>query len=74
MSRSTRWGYARISNREALALAHYKQVTGLDDREALRRVDQAFALWPRRSRQAWTLDLSIITDAGITLVRPSSTG
>jgi len=38
--------------------------------EAWRHVEAAGALWTTRSRRNWTLDLSMLTDAGITLAQP----
>lgn len=70
----THWGYARVSGREALAYTHYQKVAGIDLREVDRRVDEAFALWDERSRHAWTLDLSIITAAGLTVLTPEPAG
>ncbi|WP_392873808.1 hypothetical protein [Streptomyces sp. LN499] len=37
---------------------------------ALRHIDSAFALWRRRSATTWKLDLSILTDVGVTIKRP----
>ena len=34
----------------------------------------AFNMWEARSARAWTLDLSILTDAGVTLQRPPRAG
>lgn len=45
---------------------------GMTDDEAWRRIHAAEDLWIARSRRDWTLDLNILTDAGITLARPDS--
>ena len=37
--------------------------------EAWRHVHAANVLWTARSRRDWTLDLSMLTDAGVTLAR-----
>mgnify|MGYP000230902116 CR=1 FL=1 len=68
----THWGYAQVSGRERLARAHFKAVAGIGDQEITRRVQTAFALWDTRSRQAWTLDVSMLSCAGLKVVNPSS--
>jgi hypothetical protein len=47
------------------ALAHLQRVTGMTPAQADAHADRAFALWERRSSIKWTLDLSVISDAGI---------
>ena len=42
----------------------------MTDDEAEAHIDAAFALWRDRSARDWTLDLSILTTAGITLAPP----
>ncbi|MFG2386061.1 hypothetical protein [Streptomyces avermitilis] len=44
----------------------------MDGIKARRDIDAAFALWRRRSADTWRLDLSILTDAGITIQRSPS--
>ena len=39
-----------------------------------KHVDAAFALWHQRSATAWDLDLSILTDAGVSLARAAGAG
>ncbi|SPF06056.1 hypothetical protein [Streptomyces sp. MA5143a] len=39
----------------------------MDGIKARRHIDAALALWRRRSVITWRLDLSILTDAGITV-------
>lgn len=68
----THHGYAAVRGLEAEAFAHLVKVTGMSDAEAHRHVDAAFALWTARSRTVWSLDLSILTDAGIKVRRPPS--
>lgn len=62
----THFGYAMVRGRDAEAMAHLRQVTGMGASAARDHVDAAFATWEHRSRFTWTLDLSILTDAGIT--------
>ena len=42
----------------------------MTDAEVSRHVTAAGELWTRRSGRVWTLDLSMLTDAGVTLARP----
>lgn len=67
----THWGYAQVSGREALARRHYKEVSGLDDHGVNHAVAEAFALWSERSQRSWTLDVSILSLAGLVLTPPS---
>jgi hypothetical protein len=68
----THYGYAQVRGLESKAFAHLVKVTGMSRAEARRHIDMAFTLWDLRSATTWTLDLSILTDAGITLKRPPS--
>ncbi|MEU9426232.1 DUF5710 domain-containing protein [Streptomyces sp. NPDC048342] len=68
----THYGYAQVRGLEAKAFAHLVKVTGMSRAEARRHINMAFTLWDVRSATTWTLDLSILTDAGITLKRPPS--
>ncbi|MGO4630388.1 DUF5710 domain-containing protein [Streptomyces sp. 2RAF24] len=65
-------GYAQVRGLEAKAFAHLVKVTGMSRAEARRHIDMAFTVWDVRSATTWTLDLSILTDPGITLKRPPS--
>jgi hypothetical protein len=67
---STHLGYANVTGRADQALAHLRTVTGMTDAEVSRHVLDANALWTARSARVWTLDLSMLTDAGVTLARP----
>lgn len=67
---STHMGYANVTGRADEAFAHLRAVTGMDDAEAWRHVYAANDTWTARSRRNWTLDLSMLTDAGVTLARP----
>ncbi|MEV5508564.1 DUF5710 domain-containing protein [Streptomyces orinoci] len=68
----THYGYAQVRGLESKAFAHLVKVTKMDGATARRHIDAAFATWRRRSQVAWKLDLSILTDAGITLQQPPS--
>ncbi len=68
----THFGLARINGKDAEARKHLITVEGLSEKEAHEHVTTAFALWRERSLVEWELDLSILTDAGITIVQPPS--
>lgn len=67
---STHLGYANVTGRADQALAHLRAVTGMTDAEVSGHVAAAGELWTRRSARVWTLDLSMLTDAGVTVARP----
>lgn len=69
---STHFGYANVTGRTGPALAHLREVTVMTQGEAWAHVEAAGDLWTARSRRTWTLDLSILTDAGVTPARPDS--
>jgi Domain of unknown function (DUF5710) len=69
---ATHFGLARINGKDAAALRHLCAVTGMPSHQAHQHVDTAFALWTRRSRVNWSLDLSMLTDAGIAIAEPPS--
>ena len=66
----THFGYAQVRGLGARAFAHLREVTGMTEAQARRHVEDAFAVWEARSRVVWTLDLSMLTDAGIRLTPP----
>ncbi|MBB0229314.1 DNA primase [Streptomyces calidiresistens] len=70
----THFGYAQVRGLEERALAHLTRVTGMDRMTAREHVAAAFEVWEARSRVTWTLDLGILTDAGITLAPPPGAG
>ncbi len=67
---TTHFGLAQVRGQADAALEHLRAVTGMNAVEAETHVHDAFALWERRSARAWTLDLSLLTDADITLADP----
>ncbi|MDN5749875.1 MAG: DUF5710 domain-containing protein [Pseudonocardia sp.] len=69
---STHLGLANVTGRADQALAHLRAVTGMTDSEVSRHVQAAGELWTRRSARVWTLDLTMLTDAGVTLARPET--
>jgi hypothetical protein len=66
----THFGLAQVRGRETEAYAHLMAVTGLTEAEAREHVEVAFEVWFQLSRVAWTLDLGILTDAGVTVTPP----
>jgi Domain of unknown function (DUF5710) len=71
---STHFGLAQLRGLEDQALRHLMTVTGMNRDQAYSHVQSAFAMWHRRSRGRWTLDLSILTDAGVELAPPPGAG
>ena len=63
--RTTHYGYAQVVGQEAEVREHFISVNGCSMGELNDHVQEAFEIWRQRNDQAWTLDLSIITDAGI---------
>lgn len=63
----THFGLAQINGLETHALRHLMTVTSMTGSQARAHIEAAFDLWRRRSLTNWTLDLSILTDAGVTL-------
>jgi hypothetical protein len=68
----THFGLAQIRGLADEALVHLRTVTGMTDQQARAHIDDAFAQWQARSTRTWTLDLSMLTTAGVTLTPPSA--
>lgn len=71
---TTHYGLAQIRGRGDQALTHLCAVTGMPEAEAVAHLHAAFALWQQRSQMLWELDLSILTGAGVGIVRPAGSG
>lgn len=67
------YGHARATGREDEAREWLAHVNGWDKAAVDAAVDAAFAVWAQRSRQEWTLDLSIIERAGVVVKLPTQT-
>jgi hypothetical protein len=67
---ATHFGRAQVMGDDQRALAHLMLVNRWSRRDARDHVDRAFALWDRRNRRDWELDLTLLTGAGITLAGP----
>lgn len=71
----THYGYAsQVLGLEPHVFAHLVKVTTMTPAQAREHIDAAFTLWRRRSAMTWTLDLSILTSAGVTLATPPTAG
>ncbi|MGW0393838.1 DUF5710 domain-containing protein [Streptomyces sp. NPDC003042] len=67
---ATHFGFAQIRGLAPQARTHLMKVTEMTGAQADLHIASAFDLWQARSRITWTLDLSMLTDAGITLAPP----
>ncbi|MEC3974104.1 DUF5710 domain-containing protein [Amycolatopsis sp. H20-H5] len=63
----THLGLAQVNGLLEQALSHLMTVTGLPESTVEDHVHAAFARWEERSRSFWTLDLAMLTDAGVTI-------
>lgn len=68
--RTTHFGLAQVKGLEEEAFEHLRAVTGMTVPQAKAHVREAFEMWRRRSARAWSLDVSMLTEAGITLAEP----
>jgi hypothetical protein len=66
----THFGQATLRGLQDIAFAHLMTVAGLNGRQARRHVDSAFTRWRQRSAITWSLDLSMLTDAGVAVTPP----
>lgn len=66
----THYGLAQIKGLKAVAFAHLMKVNGWNKITTQVQISDAFDLWKLRSSVTWSLDLSILIDAGVTLKQP----
>lgn len=66
---STHFGLARFRGRDKIALTQLMMVNSWTHEQALAHVESAEALWVKRNKIAWNLDISLITDVGIQPIR-----
>ncbi|WP_329453719.1 DUF5710 domain-containing protein (plasmid) [Streptomyces sp. NBC_01724] len=66
----THFGLAQVRGLADQALAHLMKVTGMTRSQATEHINAAFDIWSARSERDYALDLSILTDAGVTLAQP----
>ncbi len=67
---ATHYGLASLNGKDREAFRHLCTVTGLSESDAGHLIDAAFELWAQRSLVSWELDLSILTDVGVTVTPP----
>lgn len=70
----THYGRAEAMGNGARALAHYRYVTGLGAVDAQMHIEVAYEVWAMRSHVDWELNLTMLTNAGITIVRSAPRG
>lgn len=58
-------GLAKVKGKYDEALKHLMKINKLKKRQAEEYVDEAFKLWRERSKNEWTLDLSLLKRYGI---------
>jgi len=68
----THFGHATVTGRTHEALMHLRGVTGMSEERAWAHIDATGDLWQERSYRVWRLDLSMLTNAGVTLRDPES--
>ncbi len=68
----THYGLATLHGADRRAHAHLRAVTGMTIKEADAHIAEAYAVWSRRCRHDWELDLGILTAAGIAVRPPPS--
>ncbi len=66
----THFGYATVTGQAEPALRHLQYITGITRPQALTHVSDALSLSAQRSQIPWTLDLSVITAAGVSIRNP----
>jgi hypothetical protein len=65
------YGRAGVTGQRDKAYTHLLQVTGMGPTAADQHVEAAMATWLQRSETTWELDIAILTEAGIAVVRPA---
>lgn len=68
---ATHFGLAQMRGREAEVRAHLAQVNGWDVEQVQAHIEGAILEFEDRSSRTWTLDISIIKDAGVATVGPT---
>lgn len=68
---STHFGYAEVTGNGARAFAHLSAVTGYTNDQTAKHIADAVVVWRERSRYDWTLNLRMLTDAGIAVAPPA---
>jgi hypothetical protein len=66
----THFGYATVTGQAEPALRHLQHITGMTRHQALAHVSDALSLSAQRSQIPWTLDLTVISAAGVSIRNP----
>ncbi|AGO60578.1 hypothetical protein [Ferroplasma acidarmanus] len=64
---TTHFGRSQITGHGKTAIKHLEDVNKWNITETKSHISNAFALWKARSKMEWNLDISIITNAGISV-------
>lgn len=67
---STHFGLAQVRGRSQPAREQLMRGTGMSEPQARKHVADAFSVWDARCRHDWSLDLTVLTNAGITVTPP----
>jgi hypothetical protein len=67
---TTHFGLAQIRGMEKVVRAHLAEVTGMIEAQIEAHLSEAKRVWRQRSVSEWTLDLSMLTSAGVRLSAP----
>lgn len=59
------FGLARMRGKEAETTMHFCRVNNIKPAQARLHIQRAFREWEQRSKQEWTLDLTILKTYGI---------
>ncbi len=68
---ATHFGFAEISGKRDVAARQLASINHWSMDQVDEHVDRAFGLWRRRNEIDWKLDLGILTDAGLTIIKPA---
>ena len=66
---TTHIGLAEIKGKGSEALEHLKKVRNFTNEEAIEHKEQAFQVWRERNTIKWNLDLSLLTNNNIKLIK-----
>lgn len=67
---ATHFGYAQITGNDERAMRHLALVNDWTRGQVLQHIDATVESWAWRSRRTWSLDLSILADAGVEIAAP----
>lgn len=67
---ATHFGLAQVKGTDPQARAHLATVTGMSRPALEAHIREAFTAWEARNKVIWSLDLGILSDAGVRLAAP----